>query len=553
MTEVFAVCHLRTMLGATGGDLKLRKFQRADINFIKKHNLRVILASAPGTGKTPISVVSILETGKWSLPCLVVCPASVTRHWKREFKKWAPGLRTQIVEDMSCDLDRDANVYITSWALLDPRSTEYLGLGIQSVVADECHMAKNPDALRSQSLAFLTRNAKGILLLSGTPIVNSRDELGVLQELYGTRKPPMIRRLLEDVAPDVPPKKRSYLYVRLRDKHQAEYDRADGDFETWLRKEKEKLLGEGLAEAAVERSMAAEAFTKVGYLRRLAGLCKVPAAADWVSRAVRIGEPVVVFVEHQSVLKKLVKCLRNQRVRHAVIEGKTSPKKRQRYIDQFQANKYPVLICTKAGKEGITLHAARHLLFVERFFTSAEEEQAEDRIRRIGQKHATTIWFLHAAGTIDDRVDTIVRTKRQIIRAAIGAEDTAETAISNVEQLVRSWDQFVSPERKITSLGRGDPLPPLPPPAKTHAVVFSSKRWSTRTAARWCRMHGYLPSSRSDLLGRFKLVVHPVDIFKPNEFKSVRVCQDVKVLVGAKLSPRNEARVRRQLGHNRRS
>ena len=527
--------------------LTLRPFQRQDVDIIKRHNLRVILASSPGTGKTPIAVTSLLETGRWSLPCLVVCPASVTRHWRREFKAWAPGLRSQIVEDMSSPLDRHADVCITSWALIDPREMEFHSRNLRTIVADEAHLAKNPDALRSQALYRLTRGRKGILLLTGTPIVNTRGELDTLQALYG-RRPKMIRRLLEDVAPEIPPKKRSYLYIKLREKAQAEYDRADDDFEDWLRKEKERRLGEGMAEAAVERAMAAEAFTKMGYMRRLLGEAKVPAAVDWVSRAVRIGESVVVFCEHQVVLRKLVKSLRAQRIRHAVVEGKTSPKKRQKYIDQFQANRYPVLVCTKAGKEGITLHAARHLLFVERFFTSADEEQAEDRIRRIGQKYATTIWYIHAPGTIDDRLDSIVRGKRRLIRSALRAEDTAETTLSNVASLVRSWEGFVYEKRPTTSLGRGDPLPALPSPGKTHAVVFSGPRWATKSAASWCRMNGYLPSRKIALEGRFKLVIHPIEVFKPREFSAFRVCRDVKVITGKRLSAKNEKLMRRRLG-----
>ena len=498
------------------------------------------------THNTPIAVTSILETGRWSLPCLVVCPASVTRNWKREFKTWAPGLRTQIVEDMSSPMNRHADVYITSWALLDPREAELHGRKLRCVVADEVHMAKNPDALRSQALYRLTRGRKGILLLTGTPIINSRDEMATLEALYG-QKPPMIRRLLEDIAPEIPPKKRSYLYVRPRERARVEYDKADSDFEDWLRKEKERLLGEGLAEASIERALAAEAFTKMGYLRRLIGEAKVPAAVDWVSRAVRIGEPVVVFCEHQVVLRRLVKSLRSQRIRHAVIEGKTSPKKRQKYIDQFQANRYPVLVCTKAGKEGITLHAARHLLFVERFFTSADEEQAEDRIRRIGQRHATTIWYLHAQGTVDDRLDAIVQAKRRLIRATIRSADTAETALSNVRSLVRSWESFVCEEKPTTSLGRGDPLPPLPRPGSTYAVIFGSQRWSTRAAASWCRMNGYLPYRKEALEGRFKLIIHPVEVFKPKQFTSFRVCQDVKIIVGKRLSAKNEKLMRRRL------
>lgn len=847
---------------------ELRQFQREDVDLIKKNNLRVIVASSPGTGKTVVAIMSVLETVGTSLPVLVICPASVTHNWKKEFNAWAPGLRVEMIEDMTAKITKEAEVYIISWALLDPRELDLRQRAFQTVVADECfpagtrvatkegskfiediavgdmvcaedtvtgeryyrkvlrrkettreklvkvthadgfflctpehkiwtvedgytradqlrnhhhlrvlrsdsskkleqqgqakilhqellgsmacincsgkgdctsrrescmgstgeksplspscacpadicedaraqpdattgsesesighakanrastcaargqgarsfcsteahsrpsggfctrgvywspeiskrsvqhecfelhhrlgtldfsrgcgnrwglsyissstvsgqeegssaytsrvecveiysrgdkpgcgfnsskdysrsrevvydieveefhnyfaegvlvsncHLAKNPEALRSQALYRLTRKTRGLLTLTGTPIVNRKEELEVLEALYG-KKPPMIRRLLEEVEPDVPPKSRSYLYVQLRERARMEYRRAVDDFEGWLRKEKERLLGEGLAEDAVERAMVAEAFAKMGYLRRLVGEAKVPAAADWIARAVRMGEPVVVFVEHQVVLKKLIKSLHRQRIRHCVLEGKTPTSKRQQYIEAFQDNRYPVMLCTKAGKEGITLHAARHLLFVERFFTCADEEQAEDRIRRMGQKFPTTIWYLHAPDTVDDRLDAIVQAKRRLISQSLRTAHTKETARLNVLNIVRNWSTFVTPKvTKLTKLGHGDPLPPLPSPSITYAVVFGTARWTPQAARRWCRMHGYHVERTLPIAERLRLEVHPIDVFKAKSFSVMPICSDIKVITGQRLSPANEKQMRRRL------
>jgi SNF2 family DNA or RNA helicase len=523
---------------------QLRPFQREDVNFIRRHRLRVLIASAPGTGKTPTAIRAVVEEYKWSLPCLVACPASVIHHWVRECRKWAPGIPVTIVKDSTEVLPKRRGFYVASWSLLDARVGDLQRIGMRTIIADEAHYAKNPEAIRSLALSELCRRARGVLLLTGTPIVNTRDELQVLKDLFGTEEPPMLRRLLEDVAPDIPPKRRSSLYVELRKKDADEYQRADAQFEDWLRKEKEKLLGEGMAEHEVERVLAAEALAKIGYLRRLVGKCKVPAAVDWIARAVRIGEPVVVFLEHQDTLRRLTKGLRKQRIRHGIIEGKTSPKNRQRLIDEFQRNEFPVFIGTKAAKEGITLTAARHLLFLERFFTSADEEQAEDRIRRIGQRHRTTIWFLHALDTVDDRISQIVRTKRRIVRTAIGSADIMETDRGNVESLIRLWGDHSVPEATPEPLGLGQPLPPLPSPRQTHAIVFYGNRWKARSAAGWCRMNGYLPSKKVDLHNRFKLVVHPPDVFKKGEFQTHRVSRDIRIITGARISQANEKRVR---------
>lgn len=535
---------------------QLRPFQREDVEFLAQNDLRALVASAPGTGKTPVTIRALCERPKIGFPAIVVCPASVTRNWAREVKRWAPGVSRHIIEDGDSRLPNPkrqprSTVYIISWALIDARWSDLIKLGFNTVVADESHYAKNPDALRSRALRALTHRAQGVLLLTGTPIINTKAELAVLKNLLGTDEPPMIRRLLEDVAPDIPEKKRAYLHVKLRPKHQMVYDRADHDFEEWLRKQKEALFGEGMAEFEVERVLEAEALAKIGYLRRLAGEYKAPAAADWIARAVRVGEPVVVFLEHQATLARLKKSLRSQRIRFGVLEGSTPATKRQQLVDDFQRHRFPVFICTRAGKEGITLTAARHLLFVERFFTSADEEQAEDRIRRIGQRHKTTIWYLHAIDTVDDRVDTIVRSKRQIVRSAIGSADTAETPSGNVQLMLRTWEKHVQHAGPTASLGLGEPLPPLPRPSETHAVVFKGERWRGKAALRWCRMHGYAPQRRVQLKGRFKLVLHPAPVFAKGEFEVFKVSKEIRIITGKRLSRSNERRVRRALAGER--
>lgn len=523
----------------------LRPFQREDVEFLKKNGLRALIANSPGTGKTATSIRAVVETAQ-SLPAVVVCPASVTRNWAKEFKMWSKGTRVEIIDDMDTDIQTPAGypgVLIISWSLLDARWTDLAALRIQTIIADEAHYAKNPDSLRSSALYKLCERTKHVLLLTGTPIVNTKAELDVLHALLKTEKPPMVRRLLEDVAPDIPPKTRSYLYVKMRDKHQDEYDKANNDFELWLRGRKEKLMGQGLSDVDVERTLAAEALAKIGYLRRIIGEAKVPACADFIARAVRLGEPVVVFVEHQGALQKLCNSLRKQRIRHEVIDGSVSPKRRQEIVDGFQSFEFPVFIGTRAAKEGITLTKARHLIFLERFFTAADEEQAEDRIRRIGQKYATTIWFLHCPETIDDRIDTIVKGKRHIVRSAIGAAEIMETSTANVEELIHRWNEHVDKPNEMSTLGLGESLPALPSPKDTHAIIFQGDRWSSETALVWCRMNGYIPEKKVDLVDRIKMVVHPASVFMKNQFDVFTISKDIKIIKGSRLSKANERRI----------
>ena len=446
-------------------------------------------------------------------------------------------------------------MFILSWALLDRRRVDVLSkLDLKAVVADEAHFAKNPATDRSMALRLVCRKNRGLLLLTGTPIVNNTGELEVLESYFDGQKPVLIRRLLRDVAPDIPPKKRSYLYIQMPEEHELEYQRAHDDFAGWLRSQTATLSQEGMTESEIERRLAAEALVKLGYLRRILGRAKVRAAVDFVARSVRVGEPLVCFCEHAAVVKAMVKAMRKQRIRHAVLDGSTSTKKRQAAIDSFQKGEIPVILCTKAGKEGITLTAARHMLFIERYFTSADEDQAEDRIRRIGQKFATTIWILHVPATVDERIDTIVRMKRRLIEQTIGNEVIDDTELSNVQKVLTAWTMYAraGKGREVSRLGLGEPLPPLPGPKKTHALVFRRSSWRLRGAARWALMNGYKPCRVQSDDQFLRLIVHPSQVFRHGSFANVHVSKSIQIISAERVSKKAERRVRAQLSSRQR-
>ena len=430
-----------------------------------------------------------------------------------------------------------------------------------SVVVANCHLAKNADALRTQALSIIAKRAPHMILLSGTPLVNRPAELETIKGLFGQEdEVPMIRRHLEDVLPEIPPKMRSVLPVQLRPKDEGEYRKAEKDFADWLEMELQRRMSQGEALAAAERALAAEALVKTGYLRRLLGLAKVPAAVDWISRAVRVGEPVVVFCEHQEVVARLRTLLTKQRIRHVTIDGGTGRKQRQLAIDTFQAGLVPVFIGTKAAKEGITLTRGRNLLFIERYFTSADEEQAEDRIRRFGQKYPTTIWFLHAEETLDTRLSEIIETKRKLVDETIGSADIEESEEAAVLELISAWHENAAkphqPTSQATDLGLGKPLPPLPSPNECYRLLFRPPRWTKAAAKAWSAMHGFRPTEIHAVDAGIQVGVLPLDRFVPGKFHRVAISADIvatlgvrRPVAGAKKAPtRPKARSTRSSG-----
>lgn len=519
-------------------DLVLRPFQQEDLDTLTANGYRALIANAPGTGKTILVLSCLSRDAHKLLPAIIVCPASVTHNWRKEAKTWVPGLRCHVVDDTTTPIRKGVHdIIILSWSLMPARWKELLSLRPQLIVGDEIHYAKNEQALRTQAMYALCSQTQHLLLLSGTPIINETEELDSINSLFGKKQPVMVRRLLEDVAKDIPPKSRATVNIELPPRIAARYKSAADDFAAWLEREMESRLSQGEVDAAVTRALAAEALIKIGYLRRILALGKVYAAADFAVRLIRSGEPVVLFAEHQAVISRLLRCFRRQRISCVRIDGGTPPQDRFRAVEAFQKNKVPVFIGSKAAKEGITLTTARHLIFVERYWTAAEEEQAEDRIRRIGQQYPTKIWFLHAPGTVDDRISAIIERKRRIVRRAIGSADIAETPESVVEEMLSKWSEHVgAPLHEVLELGLTAPLPPLPHPSDVYQIRFRGNRWLPAVALQWCRMLGYRPTKTMPLSDGFCFTIQPANTFAPSSFRLFRVAQDVAMYTGTRRS-----------------
>jgi SNF2 family DNA or RNA helicase len=529
--------------------LVLRSFQKEDVLYMRKHNYRVLVANAPGTGKT-IECLSAIALDRIKLtPTLVVCPASVVWNWHKEARKWCKWARVCVITDKNTPIPQEPfHLYIMSWSLLVDRAMELVARKVKLLIADEAHYAKNEEALRSQALYGVARAVPHVLLLTGTPLINNEQELENLKNVLGSSNPPMIRRLLEDVAPDIPPKTRAILPVYLPPKIAAEYRKAVDEFEKWLKEKLAEKMSQAQADLAARRSLAAEALVKIGYLRRIVGRGKVNAAVDWAARAVRLGEPVVLFAEHSAVIQQMMKQMRKQRLRYVSITGMTSKKQREANINAFQAGEVPIFIASKAGGTGITLTRARHLCFVERFWTSADEEQAEDRIRRITQKYPTKIWFLHASGTIDERIASIIERKRRMIRDAIGIEDIEVSPEKTVLELIASWSTHVEApvHNGDAMLGLVRALPPLPSPKDTHMIVFKGPRWNKAAVKSWAKMNAYhILSVRFD--GRVhRALNHPPSAFLSGSFDAFNISKEIQIIKGKRRRKHGKSRSRRK-------
>jgi SNF2 family DNA or RNA helicase len=525
-------------------DPVLRPFQREGVKWLAANNWNVLLADAPGAGKTPQALTAIAENRAELTPAFVTCPSSVAWNWRREAKIWAPGLSVQVVEGIHTKLrEHPADITIVPWDLIACRRDALLTQGFRVVVADEAHYAKNDQSQRGEAIAALCGVTPHVILLSGTPLINTHEELGALHRLIGTPNPPMLRRLLEDVAPDIPPKRRIALDVTIPPAAMREYRRAEEEFGDYLGDIVRKEGGEEDTGKAA-RMMSAASLVKVGYLRRILGRAKAMSAAAWIVRQIRAGEPVVVFAEHQDVLDTLAETLDNAGVAYGRLDGSTNRKDRQKAIDGFQNGDLSVFLGSQAAREGITLHRARHALFVERWWTPAAEEQAEDRIRRIGQRHETFIWFMQVPDTYDERVAEIVEAKRALVAQHIGS---ATIERQDATGLLGEW-------LRGQPAGEADlkmpEFPPLPEGSKVHAFVFPKRNWEPSNVKRWLHIHGY--KARALYVGdtHIRAELRAATGYVPGTFQRLPLGPDIGAIIG---QPRRIRKVTTKRQRQRRS
>lgn len=247
----------------------------------------------------------------------------------------------------------------------------------------------------------------------------------------------MIRRKKNRALKDLPAKMRITVSAPLAPAEAAEYVKAAADFSMWLERAiHDKLIAMGIdpktarseAMDAVETALRAEILVKIGRLREIAARGKIPTAIKLARKLAAKGESFLIWCDHKEVVRALQQALEASGIKFGTIDGSTPSKDRQKLKHQFQDGKIQAIVCTQAAKEGLTLTRGAAAIFVEHFWTAADEQQAEDRQHRIGQTRPVTVAYLHAAGTIDDYMRETVESKRALVDEIIGDEETEAKA-----------------------------------------------------------------------------------------------------------------------------
>ncbi len=452
---------------------QLRPYQEQGLHwlwFLHEIGSGGVLADDMGLGKTVQTLALLLavknedskiEGKRKPFKALIVAPTSVVTNWLREMDRFAPSLRHALWhgaerKERQDELE-DADVVVTSYALLRRDEEMLKEIDWRYVIVDEAQQIKNPLSATARAAKRLKSDRR--LALSGTPIENRLSEiwsifdfvspglLGPLDKfeerysrpidagdktaaarLRATIHPFILRRTKAEVARDLPEKIETDQFCELTGEQAALYAAV-------LKEVRAQVLGEverqGLARSHIQILAGLTRLRQAACDPRLLGLPrqfgdedsgKLVALRDLVETCLEGGHKVLVFSQFVSMLQIIKRAMDEDGVKYEYLDGST--KDRQSIVDHFQQDDGPpvFLISLKAGGSGLNLTAADTVIHFDPWWNPAVEDQATDRAHRIGQTRVVTTYRLIAKGTIEEKILELAEKKRELVGAVLSED-----------------------------------------------------------------------------------------------------------------------------------
>src|SRR5579859_7307241 len=145
------------------------------------------------------------------------------------------------------------------------------------------------------------------------------------------------------------------------------------------------------------------------------------------------GDRALVFTQFAEMGTLLQAYLRDSFYDEALwLHGATRTKDREAMIQRFQAMHGPTvfLLSIKAGGVGLNLTRANHVFHFDRWWNPAVENQATDRAFRIGQTRNVQVHKFICAGTLEEKIDEMIESKKKLAESIVGADESWLTELS---------------------------------------------------------------------------------------------------------------------------
>lgn len=464
-----------------GFDGELRPYQQLGVGwlaFLGRVGLGACLADDMGLGKTAQVIASMLSD-RVDGPTLVVCPTSVLGNWEREVNRFAPELSVMVHHGSGRMRDHDESfaeravdhdVVLTSYHLVARDIDELVAVRWGRFVLDEVQQVKNPYTAQARAVQRL--DAPRRIALTGTPVENRLSDLWAIMHtvnpgLLGSAQSfkrrfatPIERehdteataRLQRIVTP--------FLLRRLKSDRSIIDDLPDKVEQTQrcpLTREQATLY-QAVVDDLIEQAKGLEGIDRRGAvlagIMKLKQVCNHPAhfakdASTMAGRAGKltrteelldqvfaVGDKALLFTQYSEWGTMLAPYLsRRFGVEVPWLHGKLTRKRRDAIVAEFQRHDGPPLlvISLKAGGTGLNLTSASHVVHYDRWWNPAVEDQATDRAYRIGQHRNVVVHKLVSSGTVEEKIDEMITSKRALAESVVGVGENWITELSTDE------------------------------------------------------------------------------------------------------------------------
>lgn len=460
---------------------QLRPYQARGVGwlaFLERWGLGACLADDMGLGKT-IELIAFLlhlqEREQLVAPVLLVCPTSVLGNWEREVKKFGTTLKTYVHHGDKRAKGKslvkaigDRHLVITSYSLVYRDLKDLKQIQWQGLVLDEAQNIKNAQAKQSQAVRELETAFR--IALTGTPVENRLSELwsildfinpgylgsqtffkrrfalpiekygdtASLQTLRSLVQPFILRRLKtdRDIIQDLPEKQEMTVFCPLVAQQALQYQQIVDD----------SLASIDSAEGIQRRGMI------LGLLVKLKQLCnhpelltakeskekqkirnldsfaqqsgKLQRLEEMLEELLAEGDRALIFTQFAEWGKYLQPYLEKKLNREVLfLYGGTRKEKREEMVDRFQHDPQgpPMMILSiKAGGTGLNLTRANHVFHFDRWWNPAVENQATDRVFRIGQTRNVQVHKFVCIGTLEEKIHDMIESKKALADRVVG-------------------------------------------------------------------------------------------------------------------------------------
>lgn len=467
----------------TGFKSDLRSYQEVGVRwlwFMYLNGLSGMLCDEMGLGKTHQAMGLIAASRNQGAPkgkILVVCPTSVIYHWEALLKNFLPNVRVLVFYGISRKLasfEENADILLTSYGTLRSEKQALSQIEFEIAIYDELQIAKNAQSQTHKALKKIKANMR--LGLTGTPIENRLLELKALfdvvvpgylpqeaqfKELFvnpiekgqDTEKKALLSKLIK---PFILRRKKSEVLLELPDKIEeiAYCDLSDEQRE--LYKKTFFLHKEALLKDLENETKPVPYLHVFSLLSTLKQICDHPClitkqysdykkhkSGKWdlfvelLQETRDSGQKLVVFSQYLDMLDMMEAHLKEHGIGYAGIRGST--RNRKEMLDRFREDpKCEIFLASlQAVGVGVDLVSASVVIHYDRWWNPARENQATDRVHRIGQNRGVQVFKMVTKGTIEEHIHRLIEKKLTLMEGVIGFDEKDEIKGLNREELLQ--------------------------------------------------------------------------------------------------------------------